>query len=56
MRLPGQHSPLACRVGLHDYSPDIEAGYPYQECVRCGKLGIFRPRRTLRFDGIPLRR
>ena len=55
MRLSGQ-DPLTCRVGLHDYSPDVEAGYPYQECVHCGKFGIFRPRRTLSFDETPLRR
>ena len=56
MRPFGQDSSLLCRIGVHKYSPDTEAGYPYQECVYCEKLGIFHPRRTLSFELNPLRR
>lgn len=34
---------LKCRVGLHAYGPDHDAGYPYQRCTACGKMGIYRP-------------
>ena len=32
-----------CRCGVHSYSPDVQAGYPYQTCDKCGKLSIYRP-------------
>ena len=35
--------PLTCRIGLHAYAPDHEAGYPYQRCAECEKMGIYRP-------------
>ena len=34
---------LRCECGLHTYAPDMEAGYPYQRCERCDKLGIYHP-------------
>ena len=40
---------LGCQVGLHTYAPDVEAGYPYQTCDRCGKLGIYHPSPPVRF-------
>lgn len=34
---------LLCRCGVHHYAPDRKAGYPYQTCENCDKMGIYRP-------------